>query len=233
MKKSIIVILLGILFLCGCSKSEYKIAVINEYPPYFYDDNGKYKGMYIDILDIIADKRNFNYRIVKIDKNEIEEKLDKNDVDAVFSNNIEDDKLKFGDSISNTKVRVASYGNDNSVEDLKYKKIGILKNSYIKNFVYKIRNSYGYAVTEYESVEQLAKGLTNNEIDKIVEEDRVILYLANNYGIKFGKEVFNTESIVILINKRSVNFEKDYNLGLVELINSGEFTDIKTRYTSS
>lgn len=230
MKRLFLFFAILMLVFTGCANNNYKIAVVGDYPPYFYKQGNDYVGMYVDILDKIADKYSFKYKIEKINEEEIKSRFESGDIDAIFSNNFLLNEGKTLSNISNTRVMIASKDMNNELDDLNFKKIGILKSSYIKNFIYNIRSKYGFSITEYDDVESLIKGMELKEIDKIVEDERVIKFISNKYSLNYGNSIENVDVIDIFVNKRSTDFINDYSNGLVDLINSGEYENINNKY---
>lgn len=230
MKRLFLFFAILMLVFTGCANNNYKIAVVGDYPPYFYKQGNDYVGMYVDILDKIADKYSFKYKIEKINEEEIKSRFESGDIDAIFSNNFLLNEGKTLSNISNTRVMIASKDMNNEIDDLNFKKIGILKSSYIKNFIYNIRSKYGFSITEYDDVESLIKGMELKEIDKIVEDERVIKFISNKYSLNYGNSIENVDVIDIFVNKRSTDFINDYSNGLVDLINSGEYENINNKY---
>lgn len=230
MKRLFLFFAILMLVFTGCANNNYKIAVVGDYPPYFYKQGNDYVGMYVDILDKIADKYSFKYKIEKVNEEEIKARFESNDIDAIFSNDFLLSSGKTLSNISSTRVMIASKDMDNEIDDLNFKKIGILKSSYIKNFVYNIRSKYGFSITEYDDVESLVKGMELKEIDKIVEDERVIKFISNKYSLNYGNSMENVDVIDVFANKRSTDFINDYSNGLVDLINSGEYENINNKY---
>lgn len=230
MKRLFLFFAILMLVFTGCANNNYKIAVVGDYPPYFYKQGNDYVGMYVDILDKIADKYSFKYKIEKVNEEEIKARFESNDIDAIFSNDFLLSSGKTLSNISSTRVMIASKDMDNEIDDLNFKKIGILKSSYIKNFVYNIRSKYGFSITEYDDVESLIKGMELKEIDKIVEDERVIKFISNKYSLNYGSSMENVDVIDVFANKRSIDFINDYSNGLVDLINSGEYENINNKY---
>lgn len=230
MKRLFLFFAILMLVFTGCANNNYKIAVVGDYPPYFYKQGNDYVGMYVDILDKIADKYSFKYKIEKVNEEEIKARFESKDIDAIFSNDFLLSSGKTLSNISSTRVMIASKDMDNEIDDLNFKKIGILKSSYIKNFVYNIRSKYGFSITEYDDVESLIKGMELKEIDKIVEDERVIKFISNKYSLNYGSSMENVDVIDVFANKRSTDFINDYSNGLVDLINSGEYENINNKY---
>ena len=85
-KKSLVSILLasvmsiGLLAGCGASKGDtkadggnkkYIIACDSKFAPFSFEENGKYKGIDVEILDAIAKEEKFEYELKPMDFNGI------------------------------------------------------------------------------------------------------------------------------------------------------------------
>jgi len=71
MKKTILLLCILCLLICGCSKNEettlLKVAVCPTSPPNMYEENGQYKGLDLDLFDGYCKSRNRPYKITAYD----------------------------------------------------------------------------------------------------------------------------------------------------------------------
>lgn len=81
---------------------EYKVAIDPKMPPFQFIENGEYKGLNIDLLNIIGKRNNVSFKYIPMGKERSINELDKGNVDLILGIRFKDDlvnKVKFSDNI--------------------------------------------------------------------------------------------------------------------------------------
>lgn len=232
MKKLLGLLTILCIFIMACSfKKQYVIGVVEDYPPYVYSVGESYMGLNVDIVNEIAKERKFDYKIKKVDKTELENDLEKGNLDAVFFIQGLDDKVKYTSDYIDQEYGIGSLSDDNNIENIKSKKVGVLANSTVRMYLNSIRGEYGFAILTYKDFESIEEALKNNDIDYIVDDYRFLLYIKQRMNdFKIGEHKSDGISLKIAVNKNKAGFLNEFDTGLIDLINNGKYEEIISKY---
>lgn len=83
-------------------KKEYKVAIDPKMPPFQFIENGEYKGLNIDLLNIIGERNNIKFKYISMGKERSIKELDKGNIDLILGIRFKEqlgNKMKFSDNI--------------------------------------------------------------------------------------------------------------------------------------
>ena len=233
MKRLIALIILILTLTMGCSIGgpSYVVGYVNDMPPYIYNDGNNYQGMLVELLDNMAKLEGFNYKIKKIDSNNIDDELDKKNIDILLFVNGHENKINESSEYSDEYISIASLDNNNDIKDIKSAKVGYLQGSNSINYIQSIRGEYGLAVLKYNSIEKLYDALKSKDIDYIIEDTYMLKYLQSyESDLLIGHTEKTGNLMKIKINKKSDDALKHINKGIVDMINDGSYNNIISKY---
>lgn len=186
MLKSFLFVIIGLLlvfldsFVYGSNdhtKYKMKAGVYENPPKIFINEEGLPDGIFIDILESVAEKEGIQIEYVIADWNELMKKLSLGEIDilpdvaysetrdSMFLLNTLPVLSSWIEVFSTIKTQISS------LHDLENKKIGVLKGSSQEDFLNgKFRNEFGlkYEVISYDDYTSTVKALKDNEIHVIV-----------------------------------------------------------------
>ncbi|MBQ9492082.1 MAG: transporter substrate-binding domain-containing protein [Firmicutes bacterium] len=243
MKKSFLFLVLILSFClvfigCGDKKNDdNKIIMVTnaEFPPYEYKDKNDFKGIDIEIANLIAEKMGKELEILDVEFDSIIPAIVSNKADiALAALTVTEDRkenVNFSDSYFETSQNIlVRYGSDISkVSDLEGKKIGV-----------QIGNIADINYTEEfgeENIERFYKhvdaveALKNKKIDAVVLDNEPAKFFASeNDEIVMLNNVCKGEEYAIAINKDNQDLLDEINNILAETKQSGELDEIIKKY---
>ncbi|MDY0362631.1 MAG: transporter substrate-binding domain-containing protein [Desulforegulaceae bacterium] len=196
----IIITALVFLFLSSSSAfSDNQILIVrgnygNDYPPYYMvDTNGETKGLFSDVIGIIAKKLNLDVKYLGYSWSGSLNAVKEGKADAIIPVSKSPEREKyinfFDNIIANEKIaffvlKQSKIKFEGNFENIKNYKIGVVKNYYYgKKF-----DSCNCLVKDVSyNEEELIKRLIAGRTDIIVGDEFVILYHLKNFG--YGKKV--------------------------------------------
>jgi signal transduction histidine kinase/ABC-type amino acid transport substrate-binding protein len=199
---------------------EIRVGIYNNQPKLFVNNQGEPDGIFVDIMEEIAENENLNLRYVNGDWHDLIQKLQHQEIDVLMD--VAKSKSRGSIFKFNTIPVLGSWievftRKDNrcsSVLELQNKKIGVLKGSVQDDFFqvefYKSFN-IEVEVIEYTTYSDLVNSLLNKQIDYIVASR--FLYFNTN----FHSKVLPT-GIVFEPGELYFAFPQQSNNHLIELI---------------
>jgi signal transduction histidine kinase/CheY-like chemotaxis protein/ABC-type amino acid transport substrate-binding protein len=168
---------------------EIKIGVFNFPPAVFINDKNEFDGFYIDILNYVAEKENWN---VVYEENSWAENLTKiknGDVDLIMSVAYTEERDKYMDYSSEsimsvwTEIYSTKKANIKNMFDLKDKKIGIMRADHngvlFKDYVHQL--NIKCTVVEYDDIVQVFESMDKNEISAGIINNSSAILLSKKY----------------------------------------------------
>lgn len=220
----------------------YVIACDAKYAPFSMEENGKYKGIDVELLDAIAKKEGFKYELKPMDFNGIIPGLVSGQLDgAIAGINITDERKQSvdfsdgyataGDSIVVNKDNTSI----NSVEDIQGKTVAVKKGTTGAKFAEDNKDKYNLTISYFDDSPGMMMAVANGNADFLVEDYPVI-----NYQIKVGEQS-NLKIAVKSIHtppqygfavKKGANAEllKMFNDGLKKVKDDGTYDTIVKQY---
>ncbi len=243
MKKSFLFLVLILSFClvfigCGNKKNDdNKIIMVTnaEFPPYEYKDKNDFKGIDIEIANLIAEKMGKELEILDVEFDSIIPAIVSNKADiALAALTVTEDReenVNFSDSYFETSQNIlVRYGSDISkVSDLKGKKIGVQTGN-IADINYTEEFGEGN-IERFNKHVDAVEALKNKKIDAVVLDNEPAKFFASeNDEIVMLNNVCKGEEYAIAINKDNQDLLGEINNILAETKKSGELDEIIKKY---
>lgn len=193
----------------NCNRQTIKVGFYEYYPYYYLNKNSMPDGYYNEILELICNKLDLNYKYVDCNVTDALEKLKSGQIDLVFGISKTPDREKeyeFTDHYLNND-NFAIYTNKNikngDLKALNGLKMGFLKGEENNEWILRLLKDKGINVkpiyvSNYPEDEEY---LYNNKVDFVVENTRSNL----NYENKNIKKIFEFSSGPVYIASRKGN----------------------------
>ena len=245
MKKLLVLTLLGLFILSGCSSSEDKETIIvgttGQSYPNSYEKDGELVGYDIEVFEKAAKKEGYKVKWVKADFSGIMGQLDSKRVDSVANAVAVTDERKEKYQFSNpysyigSQIVTSTKNKDiNEYTDLKGKTIaGVMGSNHTESLErFNKENNYDIKIKTYENRESAMLDLDNRRIDGYINSSSVLSAEKNKKGknIKFVGEPINIESTSFPFKKDNADKKKDIDKGIKELKSNGELKKLSEKY---
>ncbi|WP_160692087.1 transporter substrate-binding domain-containing protein [Clostridium sp. C2-6-12] len=256
-KKSLVGILMasvmsiGIMAGCGAQKNDtaksnegnkkYLIACDAKYAPFSFEENNKYKGIDVEILDAIAKEEKFEYELKPMDFNGIIPGLTSNQLDgAIAGMSITDERkqsLDFSDGYFVSGLSMVVNKNNasiNSEADLKGKKASVKKGTAGAKFAEDNQAKYGLELSYFEDSPSMFQAVENGNADFLLEDYPVIAYkIKVDPGSKLkiaGDKLTNVDYGFAVKKGENADLMKKFNEGLKKIKDNGQYDKIVGQY---
>jgi polar amino acid transport system substrate-binding protein len=256
-KKSLVGILMasvmsiGIMAGCGAQKNDaaksgdankkYLIACDAKYAPFSFEENGKYKGIDVEILEAIAKEEKFEYELKPMDFNGIIPGLTSNQLDgAIAGMSITDERkqsLDFSEGyfVSGLSMVVnKSNTSINSEADLKGKNASIKKGTAGAKFAEDNQAKYGLNLSYFEDSPSMFQAVENGNADFLLEDYPVIAYkvkVDSNSKLRIaGDKLTNVDYGFAVKKGENADLMKKFNEGLKKIKDNGQYDKIVGQY---
>ena len=255
-KKSLVGILLasvmsiGLMAGCGASKGDtkadggnkkYVIACDSKFAPFSFEENGKYKGIDVELLDAIAKEEKFEYELKPMDFNGIIPGLTSNQLDgAISAMTITDERkqvLDFSEGyfVSGLSVVVNKDNTSiNSVNDLNGKKVSIKKGTAGAKYAEDNEAKYGLKLNYFDDSPSMFQAVENKNVDFLLEDYPVIAYKIkadNGAKLKIVGDKLDTVDYGFAVKKgQNADLLRKFNEGLKKIKENGKYDEIVGQY---
>ena len=256
-KKSLLGILLAsvmsisIMSGCGAAKNDsakgsdgnkkYIIACDSKYAPFSFEENGKYKGIDVDLLDAIAKEEKIEYELKPMDFDGIIPGLTSNQIDgAIAGMSITDERKKsldFSDGyfVSGLSLVVNKDNTEiNGVNDLNGKSASIKKGTAGTKFAEDNESKYGLKLNYFDDSPSMFQAVENKNCDFLLEDYPVIAYKIKvdpNSKLKIaGEKLTNVDYGFAVKKGGNADLLNKFNEGLKKLKDNGEYDKIVDQY---
>jgi len=256
-KKSLVGILLasvmsvGIMSGCGAAKNDsskssdgnkkYIIACDSKYAPFSFEENGKYKGIDVELLDAIAKEEKIDYELKPMDFDGIIPGLTSNQLDgAIAGMSITDERKKsldFSDGyfVSGLSLVVNKDNTEiNGENDLNGKSASIKKGTAGTKFAEDNESKYKLKLNYFDDSPSMFQAVENKNCDFLLEDYPVIAYKIKvdpNSKLKIAGEKLTTVDYGFAVKKGgNADLLKKFNEGLKKLKDNGEYDKIINQY---
>ncbi len=222
------------------SKKKYLIATDSVYAPFEFQENGKYVGIDIDIIDAISKLEGFEYELKPMDFGGIIAALQSGQIDGAIAGATITEERKQAVDFSDPyyeKGLVAVVNKDNTsiskAADLEGKKLAIKNGTAGADYVNE--NLKGKAeVRVYEDTVSMFKAVENGQADAAFEDLPVIEYSIKttpDTKLKVGTDKLTVGHYGFMV-KKGANKEllDKFNSGLKKIKESGEYEKILAKY---
>lgn len=220
----------------------YIIACDAKYAPFSFEDNGKYKGIDVELLDAIAKVEGFKYELKPMDFSGIIPAIKAGQIDGSIAGMNVTEKRKesvdFSDGYikSGSSIVVSSSNTDiNSLDNLKGKTAAVKKGTTGAIFAEENQQKYGLKINYYDDSPSMFQAVKNGNADFLVEDYPVISYQIKvdpNSKLRVGvKEIEAAPDNAFAVNKgQNQKLLAMFNEGLKKVKASGEYDKIVGQY---
>jgi polar amino acid transport system substrate-binding protein len=256
-KKSLVGILLasvmsiGIMSGCGAQKNEaekssdtnkkYIIACDSKYAPFSFEENQKYKGIDVELLEAIAKEEKFKYDLKPMDFNGIIPGLTSNQLDgAIAGMSITDERkqsLDFSEGyfVSGLSMVVNKTNTSiNGESDLKGKSASVKKGTAGAKFAEDNQGKYELKLNYFEDSPSMFQAVENGNADFLLEDYPVIAYkIKVDSGAKLkiaGQKLTNVDYGFAVKKGSNQELLKKFNEGLKKIKDNGQYEKIVGQY---
>jgi len=255
-KKSLVSILLasvmsvGLMAGCGASKDDtkanggskkYIIACDSKFAPFSFEENGKYKGIDVEILDAIAKEEKFEYDLKPMDFNGIIPGLTANQLDgAIAGMSITDERkqsLDFSEGYFESGLSVVVNKNNTSINglnDLTGKSVSIKKGTAGSKFAEDNEGKKGLKLNYFEDSPSMFQAVENGNTDFLLEDYPVIAYkikVDSGAKLKIVGDKLDAVNYGFAVKKgQNAELLKKFNEGLKKLKDNGKYKEIVDQY---
>jgi len=208
-----------------------KIAMINNFQPFSYVENGKHKGFSVELLNKISEISGLTFKVKNGRWSKTLDSFKEQEVDMISDISYTKKRESFS-LFTNPYYKIPTYifglKNDKNYTDnssLKGKKVGITKNIFYKDELVKL----GIKIVEFSTSEDKAKALVTGQID----------YFLSSYST--GTKAIKTQSLVdvkaideyIDIKKEDLRFAVNKNKPLLRSVLNKSLKQIENKYFSN
>lgn len=236
---------------CGASKSgsanggsenkKYVIACDAKFAPFSFEEDGKYKGIDVEILDAVAKEEKFEYELKPMDFNGIIPGLTANQLDgAIAAMSITDKRketLDFSDGyfVSGLSLVVNAENTDiNGVQDLTGKSASIKKGTSGSKFAEDNQEKYNLKLNYFDDSPSMFQAVENKNCDFLIEDYPVIAYkikVDSSAKLKMVGEKMDSVDYGFAVKKgENQELLQKFNAGLKKLKESGKYDEIVGQY---
>lgn len=244
MFKSIItssLIALGFLSLNAQAADKYIIACDAAYAPFSWEENGKYVGIDVEVLDAIAKVEGFDYELKPMNFDAVIPGLVSGQLDgAIAGINMNDQRRKimdFSDGYfdSGLSIIVREDEKVSKVDDIKGLTAAVKKGTTGATFVEDNMDKYDLSVNYYTSSPETMLAVKNKNADFLLEDYPVIAYqikIGAQKGLKIAvARVAGTPQYGFAVKKGThQELIKKFNDGLKKIKANGTYDKIVNQY---
>ena len=220
----------------------YKVGIDATYPPFEFEEGGKYKGIDIDLMNAIAKDQNFKVEYKPMNFKGIIPALQAKQLDvAIAGMSITDDRKKQVDfsqpyfDAGLTLVVKKDEKTVKSLDQLKGKQIAVKKGTTGATYASKVAAEKGLKVVEFDNSPAMFLDVANGNSTALIEDYPVISYAIaqKDLGLKIVGERLNGDQYGIAVLKgENKDLLKKIDAGLADLKESGEYDKIIKTYLS-
>lgn len=233
--------------LVGCGKKEssedktYLIATDSKYAPFSFEENGKYKGIDVEVLEAIAQAAGFKYELKPMDFGGIIPAITSNQIDgAIAGMSITDERkesLDFSDGYFESGVSMVVKGDNteiNGTEDLNGKTVAVKKGTAGEKWALDNESKYGLKVKHFEDSPSIFLEVQGRNSDLLLEDYPVIAYKvkvdANNELKIVGDKVTNADYGFAVNKGKNTELMSKFQSGLKTIKENGKYDEILSKY---
>ncbi|WP_079507523.1 transporter substrate-binding domain-containing protein [Mesobacillus jeotgali] len=243
----LIVTFIMMLALAACGNEEenvegktFKVGIDTTYPPFEFEEGGKYKGIDIELMDAIAKDQGFKIEYSPMDFNGIIPAMQAGEMDvAIAGMSITDERKKvvdFSDPYFDAGLTLV-VKKDNTdiktIEDLKGKTVAVKKGTTGAKFAEEKADKGGFKVVQFNDSPSMFQEVSNGNADVLIEDYPVIAYAIaqKDLGLKITGDRLNGDQYGIAVIKgENQELLKKINTGLKELKKNGKYEEIVNKY---
>lgn len=236
--KRIIIILICMITLCGCTKNDNELVMVTEagFAPFEFYKNNEIVGVDIDIANAIADKlgKKLVIKDVAFDSIINEVKSGKADIGAAGISYTEErsKQVSFSNDYFTSKIVVIikNTEDENNFSYLNNKRIAVQLGSTADTFVTKKYNSA--QITRQKKYLAAIEDLKNDKVDCVVMDELPAKeIIEKNTNLKIMNKVLSSENYGMVVNKKNKELLNTINEVIEELKSTGKIDEYVLNYT--
>ncbi|AIG65140.1 amino acid ABC transporter substrate-binding protein/permease [Weissella tructae] len=222
------------------SKPHYTVATDTTYPPFeFQGDDGKYRGIDIDMLEAISKSEGFTYELKPMSFNAGVQAVQAKQIDGLLAGTaITDERKKifdFGTPYYRTGVVAAiSEKNDDikTLDDLKGKNVAAKTGTAATVYAEEMAKKYGFTLTYFNDSNTMFNDVMVGNSVATFEDQPVMAYaIKQGLAMKIITEPAKAGWYGFSVKKGdNPEFLASFNAGYQKLVDSGEFDKIVEYY---
>ena len=245
MKKFIVIAFVLLLSLAGCSSQQndnkYIIATDTAFPPFeFTDENNKFVGIDVDLINAIAEKEGFEIELQSIGFSAALTALETGAADGLIAGmsitKERKEKYDFSDAYYEVYVTmgVKKDSDIQGLEDLRGLNVAIKEGTTSAAFAESVKDEYGFTVSYFDQSPNMYQEVIIGNSAAAFEDEPIL-----DYNIKFGGvELKKVDSVrtnptpygfAVLKGQNKELLEK-FNAGLSALKEDGTFDKLVNEY---
>jgi len=224
----------------AASKPHYTVATDTTYPPFeFQADDGKYRGIEMDMLAAIAKSEGFTYDLKPMSFNAGVQAVQAKQIDGLLAGTaITDERKKvfdFGTPHYRTGVVVAVDAKNKDIKglaDLKGKKVAAKTGTAATVYAEEMAKKYGFTLTYFNDSNTMFNDVIVGNSVATFEDQPVLAYaIKQGLGLKIITKPANSGWYGFGVKKgENAKFLASFNAGYKKLVDSGEFDKIVEYY---
>ncbi|ABR54726.1 extracellular solute-binding protein family 3 [Methanococcus vannielii SB] len=215
------------------------VGVYPNLPPYTYEENGELKGFEIDLLTEISKRMKVSPEFIPYNYNNEPYNAVKNrDIDCAISSNFlsaHKNEIKYSRAYLSTYEVILCSKNSKyyRLEDMKGKKIGVLKFSSSEEKGKYLLRSMNFIPVSYDNNEIMIEDLISGNIDAVITDKRYFNHLQEETdSIRFVQEL-DIKYISIAVNPKNQELVGKIDKILLEMEKDGTYAKIYEKWFSN
>jgi len=212
------------------------VGVYPDLPPYSYKENSELKGFEIDLINEIAKRMELTPEFVIYNyTNEPYEAVKNKTIDCAISSNFLSPK---SDDIEYSRTYLSTYEvimckKDQKyfrLQDLKDKKIGVIRNSEAEEKAKYLLRSMNFEVITYDNLENIENDLKSGKIDAAISDKHYLNYIQKeDDSLKFVQEL-DIKYVSIVINPKNPELTEEIDEILLDMEQDGTYQKIYDKW---
>jgi len=212
------------------------VGVYPNLPPYTYEENGELKGFEIDLINEISKRMNLNPEFIRYNyNNEPYAAVKNHQIDCAISSNVLSTK---NDDIEYTRTYLSTYevvicktgAKYFRIEDLKGKKIGVLKNSKSEEKGKSLLKSMNFILVPYDNSEDIKNDIISGNLDAAITDKLYFDHISKETdSIKFVQEL-DIKYVSIAINSKDPELTEKIDEILLDMEKDGTYQEIYEKW---
>lgn len=224
------------LFACSEDREGKLIMATNaEFPPYEYKENKEFKGIEIEMANIIAEKLGKELKVLDIAFDAVIPSVTSGKADIGLSGITVTEERKENVDFSDTYINAVQaiiVPNDSPIgnkNDLEGKTIGVQTGT--TGDLYATGDFGDAAIKRYNKIADAVLAVKSGGIDCAIIDDQVAIKMVKeNEGLKVLNTPYETEEYAIAIKKGNTELLEQINAVLAEMKQDGSLNEIINKY---
>ena len=246
MKKKILAFLLFLfpLFSLGYAKADtIKIVSDTAYAPFeFKDTDQTYKGIDVDIINKVAEKKGWNIQMSYPGFDAAVNAVQAGQADAIMAGMTKtkerENVFTMSDTYYDTKVVIATTKSNKitKYEELSGKTVGVKNGTAAQRFLESIKDKYGFTIKTFDTGDLMNNSLSTGAVNAIMDDKPVIEYAINqgqDLSINMDGEAVGSFAFGVKKGSKYEYLVTEFNEALAQMKKDGSLDKIINKWTSS